>query len=120
MTIDLTCVKCEGSFELDVQQLIEGEEKLQCPNCNAKAPADLTDDFTNALSELIAQTGNLSKRFLVSLAVESDELPGAEHEDDDDDEDDDEGEDDDLDDEDDDLDEDDDEDDFEEDGDDDR
>jgi hypothetical protein len=80
MTIDLTCQKCEGSFELDVQRLIEGEEKLICPNCKAKAPGDLTDDFTNALSELITQTGNLSKRFLVSLALETDELPGSEAE----------------------------------------
>ena len=84
MTIDLTCQKCEGSFELDVQQLIEGEEKLQCPNCNAKAPADLADDFTAALSEMIAQTANLSKKFLVSLALESEELPGAEEDEDED------------------------------------
>jgi hypothetical protein len=107
MTIDLTCQKCEGSFELDVHQLIEGEDKLQCPNCNAKAPADLTDDFTSALSEMIAQTANLSKKFLVSLAVESDELPGAEEEEaEDEDDDEDSDEDDDLDDDDDDLDED--------------
>lgn len=97
MTIDLTCQKCEGSFELDVQELIDGEEKLQCPNCNAKAPADLTDDFTSALSEMLAQTANLSKRFLVSLALESDELPGAEAEEEDEDDDEEEGEDEDLD-----------------------
>ena len=84
MTIDLTCQKCEGSFELDVQRLIDGEEKLVCPNCKAKAPTDLADDFTSALSELIAQTENLSKRFLVSLALESDDLPGAEADEDDD------------------------------------
>jgi len=100
MTIDLTCQKCEGSFELDVQRLIDAEEKLQCPNCNAKAPADLADDFSNALAELIAQTENLSKRFLVSLAFESDELPGAEAEED---EEEDEDEDDEADDDDDDL-----------------
>ena len=113
MTIDLTCQKCEGSFELDVQALIDGEEKLHCPNCNAKAPQDLSDDFTNALTEMIAQTGNLSKKFLVSLAIESDELPGAEADEDEDedaDEDLDEDEDEDLDDDDDDGDEDDDED----------
>lgn len=87
MTIDLTCQKCEGSFELDVQALIDGEEKLQCPNCNAKAPADLSDDFTSALAEMIAQTEHLSKRFLVSMALESDELPGAEEEEEEEDED---------------------------------
>lgn len=94
MTIDLTCQKCEGSFELDVQALIDGGEKLACPNCNAKAPGDLADDFTGALSELILQTEKLSKRFLVSIAFESDELPGAEEDDEDDE---DEGDDDDVD-----------------------
>lgn len=84
MTIDLTCQKCEGSFELDVQRLIDGEEKLVCPNCKAKAPGDLADEFTSALSELITQTENLSKRFLVSLSVESDDLPGAEADEEDD------------------------------------
>ena len=101
MTIDLTCQKCEGSFELDVRALIDGDEKLACPNCSAKVPDDLSDDFTSALSELITQTGNLSKRFSVSLALETDELPGLddEGEDDEDDEvDDDELDDDDLDD----------------------
>lgn len=88
MTIDLTCQKCEGSFELDVQALIDGGEKLACPNCNAKAPGDLADDFTGALSELILQTEKLSKRFLVSIAFESDDLAEAkEEEDEDDDED---------------------------------
>ena len=96
MTIDLTCQKCEGSFELDVQALIDGGEKLACPNCNAKAPGDLADDFTGALSELILQTEKLSKRFLVSIAFESDDLAQAKEEEDeaeddaDDDEDDDE------------------------------
>lgn len=99
MTIDLTCQKCEGSFELDVQELIEGNEKLQCPNCNAKAPSDLAEDFTAALAEMISQTANLAKKFLVSLALETDELPGAEDEDldEDDDEDLDEDDDEDLD-----------------------
>jgi hypothetical protein len=85
MTIDLTCQKCEGSFELDVQALIDGGEKLACPNCNAKAPGDLADDFTAALSELILQTEKLSKRFLVSIAFESDDLAEAKEEEDDED-----------------------------------
>ena len=38
MTIDFTCVKCEGSFELDAQDIIDGTEKLECPHCNVKAP----------------------------------------------------------------------------------
>jgi hypothetical protein len=86
MTIDLTCQKCEGSFELEVSALIDGAEKLACPNCQAKVPADLADDFTSALADLVTQVGNLSKRFLVSLTIESDELPEEEDEEEEDDE----------------------------------
>ena len=32
MTIDFTCVKCEGSFELDAQDITDGTEKLECPH----------------------------------------------------------------------------------------
>lgn len=85
MTIDLTCQKCEGSFELDVAELVEGSEKLVCPNCDAKAPTDLTEDFVAALGELVLQVKNLSKRFTVALSVETDEVIG-ETEDEDDDE----------------------------------
>ncbi len=86
MTIDLTCQKCEGSFELEVSALIDGAEKLACPNCHAKVPADLADDFTSALADLVTQVGNLSKRFLVSLTIESDELPEDEDEEEEEDE----------------------------------
>ena len=93
MTIDLTCQKCEGSFELEVSALIDGAEKLACPNCHAKVPADLADDFTSALADLVTQVGNLSTRFLVSLTIESDELPEDEDEDEEEEEDDDDGDD---------------------------
>ncbi|MFZ5471468.1 MAG: hypothetical protein ACOZIN_18750 [Myxococcota bacterium] len=74
MTIDFTCQKCEGSFELDAQDLIDGSEKLECPNCGAKAPSSMVEDFTSALSELKARVATLSKRFAVNLAVETEEL----------------------------------------------
>lgn len=73
MTIDFTCRKCDASFELDADDLIDGTEKLQCPNCDAKASSTMVEDFTAALSELKAQVVTLGKKFAVNLAVETDE-----------------------------------------------
>src|SRR6218665_474264 len=74
MSIDFTCQKCETSFELAAQDLIEGTEKLVCPNCDAKAPSNLLEDFVAALTEMRTQLTALSKRFGVSLPLESEEL----------------------------------------------
>jgi DNA-directed RNA polymerase subunit RPC12/RpoP len=74
MTIDFTCQKCESSFELDAQDLVDGTEKLVCPHCDAKAPANLVEDFVAALTEMRAQLAALSKRFAVNMALETDEL----------------------------------------------
>jgi hypothetical protein len=93
MTIDFTCQKCDSSFEIDVQDLIDGSEKLVCPNCDAKAPTALTDDFIAALTELRAQVAALGKRFAVNLAVESDDAEDLDEEDDEDEEEDDDDED---------------------------
>jgi hypothetical protein len=84
MTIDFTCQKCEGGFELDAEDLIEGTEKLICPHCDAKATATTVDDFTSALTELRAQVAALSKKFAVSLAVETEDLEEEVAEDDED------------------------------------
>ena len=95
MTVDFTCQRCDGSFEVDFADLIE-EGKLQCPNCDQKAPGKLVEEFAGALDELFARTADLRSRFQVSLAVESDDLPppydegkaaAAEEDDEDDDED---------------------------------
>jgi len=89
MTIDFTCQKCEASFELDAQDLLDGTEKLACPHCDAKAPTNLVEDFVAALSEMRAQVAALSKKFAVNMAVETedleDELDEDEEEDSDDD-----------------------------------
>jgi hypothetical protein len=74
MTIDLTCQKCEGNFELDAQDLIEGTEKLVCPHCGNRAPSNLQEDFVSALTEMRAQVAALSKRFTLSMSLESEEL----------------------------------------------
>lgn len=74
MSIDFTCQKCEASFELDAQDLIEGTEKLICPHCDAKAPANLSEDFVAALSEMRAQIAVLGKKFAVSMTLESEDL----------------------------------------------
>ncbi|MBI3183098.1 MAG: hypothetical protein HYZ28_13250 [Myxococcales bacterium] len=74
MTIDFTCQKCEASFEIDAEDLIDGTEKLACPQCDAKAPANMVEDFVSALSELRAQVANLSKKFAVNLAIETEDV----------------------------------------------
>ena len=91
MTLDFTCQKCEGTFEIDAQDLIDGSEKLECPHCNTRAPANVVDDFVAALTEMRAQVAALSKRFTLSTTLESEdlaELDADEDDDDDDDEDD--------------------------------
>ncbi|WP_193430167.1 hypothetical protein [Corallococcus sp. ZKHCc1 1396] len=96
MSIDFTCQKCEASFELEAQDLIEGTEKIICPHCDSKAPANLSEDFVAALTEMRAQIATLSKKyFAVTLALEAEELE--DEIDDDDDDADEEAEDDDLD-----------------------
>ena len=109
MTLDFTCQKCEGTFEIDAQDLIDGTEKLECPHCNTRAPAASVDDFVAALTEMRAQVAALSKRFTVSTTLESEDLAelDADEDDDEDDEDEEDVEDDDEDDDDEDLDEDD-------------
>src|SRR5215475_7854741 len=89
MTLDFTCQKCEGTFEIDAQDLIDGSEKLECPHCNTRAPANVVDDFVAALTEMRAQVAALSKRFSLSTTLESEDLAelDAEDEDDEDDED---------------------------------
>ena len=89
MTIDFSCEKCAASFEIDAADLIEGGEPLKCPNCHAKAPQTLVDDLSGALGELCKGIAALRKRFGVSLALETDDLPApydAEHEEEEEDE----------------------------------
>lgn len=74
MTIDFTCQKCEASFEKDAQDLIDGTEKVSCPHCEAKAPANLVDDFVSALAEMRAQVAALGKKFSVNMAFETEDL----------------------------------------------
>ncbi|AGC45751.1 hypothetical protein MYSTI_04457 [Myxococcus stipitatus DSM 14675] len=98
MSIDFTCQKCEASFELDVQDLIEGTEKIVCPHCDAKAPANLSEDFVAALSEMRAQIAVLDKKFAVSMTLESEDVEDTvDDEDEDEDEESEDDEDDDLD-----------------------
>ncbi|WP_338866053.1 hypothetical protein [Myxococcus stipitatus] len=97
MSIDFTCQKCEASFELDVQDLIEGTEKIVCPHCDAKAPANLSEDFVAALSEMRAQIAVLDKKFAVSMTLESEDVEDTLDDEDEDEDEESEDEDDDLD-----------------------
>ena len=90
MTLDFTCQKCEGTFEIDAQDLVDGSEKLECPHCNTRAPANVVDDFVAALTEMRAQVAALSKRFSLSTTLESEDLAELDAEDEDEDDDDDE------------------------------
>src|SRR4051812_28108917 len=83
MTIDFTCVKCEGSFELDAQDIIDGTEKLECPHCNAKATQAQVDDFVAALTEINAQVAAMSKRFTLTMTIESEDLDAEDDDDED-------------------------------------
>lgn len=100
MNIDFSCKKCEGGFEIEGLDLIEGTEKLECPHCGAKVSQSQADDFTAALGELVAQMKTLSKKFGSSLSLDSeevevdDDIDEPEEEDDEDEDDDDEDEDD--------------------------
>lgn len=91
-TIDFTCQKCEGTFELDLADLIDGTEKLECPHCENKLTKTANEDFTAALVELQAQLAAIAKKFSVSMELDTVDLAAADLKDDeeeDDDEDDD-------------------------------
>ena len=81
MTIEFNCQKCEGSFEIDAQDLIDGSEPLECPHCENKVSKAMLEDFTSALSELNAQLNVLSKKFTLTMEIDSEEL-GADVDDD--------------------------------------
>lgn len=74
MIIEFTCQKCEGSFELEAQDLIEGTEKLVCPHCDAKAPLGPLEDFTSALADLRTHIATLGPRFSIALSIATEEL----------------------------------------------
>ena len=93
-TIDFTCQKCEGNFELDSQDLIDGSEKLECPHCDNKLTKSGNEDFTSALAELVAQLAAISKKFTASIELDTEEAGAAGLDDDEDEDEDDEDDDD--------------------------
>jgi hypothetical protein len=102
MNIDFTCAKCDGSFELDSQDIADGTEKLECPHCDAKATQAQVDEFVAAITEMLAQVAVMSKKFAVAFAIDSEDVDVPADDDDDEDEEDEEEKDDDDEDEDDD------------------
>lgn len=83
-TIDFTCQKCEGNFELDAQDLIDGTEKLACPHCENKLTKTANEDFSAALAELNAQLAAIAKKFTASFEIDTADVPGADLDDDED------------------------------------
>ena len=84
-TIDFTCQKCEGIFDLDAADLIDGTEKLACPHCDNKLTKTANEEFGAALAELTTQVASIAKKFSVALEIETADLPAAVIEDDEDD-----------------------------------
>jgi hypothetical protein len=76
-TIDFTCQKCEGDFEIDFSDLADGSEALECPHCANKLSKAAQEDFSNALSELAAQMAALSKKFTFFVELDSEEVVDA-------------------------------------------
>ncbi len=74
MNIDFTCTKCDGSFELDSQDIVDGTEKLECPHCDAKATVAAVDEFNSAITEMLAQVAAMSKKFTVAFAIDSEDV----------------------------------------------
>lgn len=74
MTIDFICQQCEGSFELEFSELLDGGA-LECPNCGQTSSERSAEEFANALDELLARSAKLRSRFVVSFAIDADELP---------------------------------------------
>src|SRR4051812_41299047 len=92
MNIDFTCAKCDGSFELDSQDIVDGTEKLECPHCDAKATVTQVDEFNAAITEMLAQVAVMSKKFAVAFAIDSEDVdvPAVDDDEDEDEEEDDE------------------------------
>ncbi|MEW6432172.1 MAG: hypothetical protein AB1730_11760 [Myxococcota bacterium] len=105
-TFEFTCQKCEGNFEIDAQDLVDGSEELECPHCNAKLSKAAAEDFTAAVGEFIAQLAAISKKFTATVEFDSESVSEAEEDEDEDEDEDDLDDDDDDDDDADDLDED--------------
>lgn len=101
-TFEFTCQKCEGNFEIEAQDLVDGSEELECPHCNAKLSKAAAEDFTSAVGEFLAQLTALNKKFTTTVEFDSEALGETDEDADDDDDDDEDDEDDDLDDDDDD------------------
>jgi hypothetical protein len=74
MTIDVTCQACDNSFEIDVTELLD-EPRLQCPSCDVRAPAQMSEGLSNALDDLLGQVARLRAKFQLVFEVESDDLP---------------------------------------------
>jgi hypothetical protein len=74
MNITIECVQCEADFELETANLIRNPTLVVCPNCGAKADAELVETAMTALDEFFTQLARLQRRFRVGFSVEPDEL----------------------------------------------
>jgi hypothetical protein len=74
MTFDLTCQSCDTSFEVELQDVLD-EPAVECPSCEARAPAATVEAVAAALEELYGQLALLHRRFGVTFEVDSSDIP---------------------------------------------
>lgn len=94
-TFEFTCQKCEGSFEIEAQDLADGSETLECPHCNASLSKAANEDFAAAVADFLSQLASVAKKFAATVEFDNESLSDnddddEEDEDDEDDDDDDE------------------------------
>jgi predicted Zn finger-like uncharacterized protein len=75
MNLTFVCQSCEDSFDVDLSRLTEDAKGLKCPNCGKKLTPAETDDLATAIDEVLSQVAGLRKRFLISFAVDAEDLP---------------------------------------------
>ena len=74
MSVSFECVKCEADFELEIGDIVRDTSLLKCPNCGAKANANIVENVFLALEEFMEQLQRLRRKFRVGLSIEFDEF----------------------------------------------
>lgn len=77
MVIDFECNNCNGDFEVDVDELIEDEKAIKCPHCKAKLDGKTSEELAAILEDLMSLMAAMSKKFKISMAIETDDLPSS-------------------------------------------
>jgi DNA-directed RNA polymerase subunit RPC12/RpoP len=74
MQLELQCQKCEESFSSDVSDL-SSDPTLRCPSCGAHAAGEQVEALVGAMEDLFAAITPVRRKFMLSVEVNSEELP---------------------------------------------